>query len=98
MRLTLLDRGKLHAADQWHWVALVFDGETMAHYVNGRKELEGKVAFRPMTRGRMSIGVRLNKVSWYKGCIREIRLTPRALQEQSLQQPPPPQTSTAHQH
>jgi hypothetical protein len=57
VRLTLLDREKLHAADQCHWVALAFDGETMAHYVNGRKELKGKIAFRPMTSGRMAIGV-----------------------------------------
>ena len=27
----------------------------------------------------MSLGVRLNKVSWYQGCIREVRFTPRAL-------------------
>jgi hypothetical protein len=85
VRLTLLDREKLHSAEQWHWVALSFDGETMAHYVDGRKELEGEIAFRPMTSGRMSLGVRINKVSWYKGCIREVRFTPRALQTESLQ-------------
>jgi hypothetical protein len=84
-RLALLDRTLLHPAEQWQWVALAFDSETMRHYVNGEKELEGKVAFQPMTSGRMSLGVRLNKVSWYKGCIREVRFTPAALQEQSLQ-------------
>jgi hypothetical protein len=86
VRLTLLDREQLHPPERWQWVALTFDGETMAHYVNGKKELEGKIAFTPMTNGRMSLGVRLNKVSWYKGCIREIRFTPRALREAALQQ------------
>ncbi len=86
VRLTLLDREQVHPAEQWHWVALTFDGETMIHYVNGKKELEGKIAFQPMTSGRTSIGVRQNKVSWYKGCIREVRFTPSALAAESLQQ------------
>lgn len=85
VRLTLLDREKLHPSERWQWVALSFDGETMGHYVNGQKELEGKIAFKPMTTGRMSLGVRMNKVSWYKGCIREIRFTPKALPAESLQ-------------
>lgn len=85
VRLPLLDRKLLHPTEQWQWVALTFDGETMTHFVNGKKELEGKVAFKPMTSGRMSLGVRLNKVSWYKGCIREVRFTPKALDEQALQ-------------
>lgn len=84
-RLTLLDRTKVHSTDEWHWVALSYDGTTMAHYVDGRRELEGPVVFRAMEQGRMSIGVRLNKVSWYQGCIREIRFSPRALAAPQLQ-------------
>ena len=87
-RLTLLDRTKLHSTDAWHWVALTYDGTTMAHYVDGVRELEGRVAFRAMEQGRMSLGVRLNKVSWYQGCMREIRFTPRALAAAELQKPP----------
>jgi len=87
-RLTLLDRAKVHSTDQWHWVALTYDGTTMAHYVDGVRELEGPVAFRAMSPGKMSLGVRLNKVSWYQGCMREIRYTPRALAAPELQKPP----------
>lgn len=86
VKLTLLDREKRHPSERWHWVALSFEGRRMTHYVNGRKELEGEVAFQPMASGRMSIGVRLNRVSWYKGCIGEIRFTPKALSEDSLRQ------------
>ncbi|GFE87736.1 hypothetical protein GCM10011488_26900 [Steroidobacter agaridevorans] len=75
----LLDRAKLHAADRWHWVALSFDGRTMAHYVNGAKEMDGPVPFHPMKDGRISLGVRLNERSWYKGCIAEVRFTSEAL-------------------
>ncbi len=88
-RLTLLDRTKVHSTDQWHWVALTYDGTTMTHYVDGVREVEGPVAFRAMSPGKMSLGVRLNKVSWYQGCMREIRYTPRTLAAPvSCQKPP----------
>jgi hypothetical protein len=84
-RLTLLDRSKRHPTEEWRWVAVTYDGETMSHYVDGVRELAGKIAFRAMAPGRMSLGVRLNKVSWYQGCIREVRFTPKALVAAELQ-------------
>ncbi len=83
-RLTLLDRTKLHPTDRWYWVALVYDGAKMSHYVNGELELAGEVAFTPMTTGRTSIGVRQNRVSWFKGAIAEVRFTPTALSADRL--------------
>jgi hypothetical protein len=77
-KLTLLDRTKLHPTDRWYWVALVYDGAKMSHYVNGELELAGEVDFKPMTAGRTSIGVRQNRVSWFKGAIAEVRFTPAA--------------------
>ena len=68
-------------------VGLPSNGTTMTQYVDGVRELEGPVAFRPMSPGRMSLGVRLNKVSWYQGCIREVRYTPRALAASELRKP-----------
>jgi hypothetical protein len=81
---TLLDREKLHESDRWHWVALTYDGQTMTHYVNGVRELDGPVTFEPMSEGRLSLGVRLNQRSWYQGCIAEMRFTPRALASSKL--------------
>ena len=78
-KLTLLDRTRLHPADRWYWVALVYDGSKMSHYVDGMLELAGEVEFPPMTTGRTSIGVRQNRVSWFKGAIAEMRFTPVAL-------------------
>ncbi len=83
-RLTLLDRTKLHPTDRWFWVALVYDGSKMSHYVNGGLELAGAVNFTPMTNGRSSIGVRQNRVSWFKGVIAEVRFTPVALSADRL--------------
>jgi hypothetical protein len=83
-KLTLLDRTRLHPTDRWYWVALVYDGSRMSHYVNGELELEGVVTFAPMTTGRASIGMRQNKVSWFKGAISELRFTPAALPATNL--------------
>ena len=84
-KLTLLDRSKRHPTDRWYWVALVYDGATMSSYVNGVLELSGEVDFAPMAPGRTSIGVRQNRVSWFKGAIAEIRFTPMALPAGRLQ-------------
>ena len=83
--LTLIDSSLLHPANQWYWVALSYDGKKMASYVNGIKELEGDINFAPLTQGEISVGVRLNKVSWFKGLIREIRFHPKALNSSMLQ-------------
>lgn len=80
----LLDRTKRHPTGRWAWVALVYNGKTMSDYVNGVKELQGPVNFAPMTDGRMSLGVRLNRVFWFKGCIKEIRFSPAPLNPDGL--------------
>jgi hypothetical protein len=82
--LTLIDSTKLHPANRWYWAALVYDGNKMYSYINGQKELEGEIDFPPMTKGNTSLGVRLNKVNWFKGQIREIRFHPEALQARKL--------------
>ena len=86
--LPLLDRAKLHPAGRWYWVALVYDGKKEAHFVDGTKEMEGEVAYAPMTKGQTSLGVRLNRVFWFKGGIREVRFSPTALGPAELQRPP----------
>jgi hypothetical protein len=57
----------------------------MYSYINGQKELEGEIDFPPMTKGNISLGVRLNKVNWFKGQIREIRFHPEELESNNLQ-------------
>ena len=83
--LTLVDKEKLHPCDRWYWAALVYDGKMMSHFVEGVKEREGAIAFEPMVEGRTSVGVRLNQVFWFKGCIAEIRFHSRALVSAELQ-------------
>jgi hypothetical protein len=84
--LTLIDSTRLHPANKWFWAAIVYDGKKMYSYINGQRELEGEIDFPPMTKGNISLGVRLNKVNWFKGQIREIRFHPQPLDEKKLQQ------------
>ncbi len=82
--LTLIDRSRTHPASAWHTVALVYDGEKMSHFVDGVRDAEGAVAFAPIGPGRTAIGVRQNKVSWFKGKIGLVRVTPEALSQARL--------------
>ena len=84
-RLTLIDRTKLHPSGRWHWVALTYADGQMAHFVDGVKECAGTVRFPAMKAGQTSIGVRLNKVYWFKGAIHELRFHPAALPAEKLQ-------------
>ena len=94
-RLTLIDRTLTHPLGGWHWVALTYADGHMTHFVDGVKECGGEVQFEPMDlSGRTSIGVRQNKVSWFKGAIREIRFTPDALPADKLRRADPHSPST----
>lgn len=77
---TLLDRTHLHPLGEWHHVAAVFDGEVLSSYVNG--ELDGSAAldFAAHAEGRTSLGVRINKVFYFQGAVRQARFTRRALE------------------
>lgn len=86
-KLTLLDRAKAQPTDRWYWAALVYDGKTMSHHINAAKQMEGEVAFPPMVKGRISLGVRQNRIHWFKGCIAEVRFTPVAIPAAKLQKP-----------
>lgn len=78
-RLALLAEKFKHPVGRWYHVALVFDGLTMRHYVDGQEEMSGPLTIAPLGPGKTSLGVRMNHVSWFKGAIREVRFTQRAL-------------------
>lgn len=74
----LNDPGALHAAGEWHTLALVCTGSVMTQYVDGTEELSWRMAFRPQAAGRTAIGMRINEVHWFKGAIRSVRIVRRA--------------------
>lgn len=75
----LIDKTLLHPTGEWFHLAVVVDNGRMDTYVAGKHELEGRIPFSPLKSGRTSIGVRLNKVYWFKGAIAKIRITPTCL-------------------
>jgi len=83
----LNDPKQLHPAGQWHTLALVCDGQQMIQYVNGVRELGARIPVAPLGEARTSIGVRYTRVSWFKGAVRLIRITPRALSPEELLKP-----------
>lgn len=68
-----------HPLGKWYHVALVFDGKEMRHYVDGKLELAGPLTIAPFGKGLTSLGVRQNKVHWFKGAIKKVRITDAAL-------------------
>lgn len=75
----LVDKEKLHPVDKWHHVAFIIDNGYLTSYVNGIKELTDKTVLTPIQSGRTSIGMRQNKISWFKGNIYNIKITHAAL-------------------
>jgi len=78
-KLTLYSEKFKHPLGRWYHVALVYDGVTMKDYVDGQEEMSGPLNASPLGAGKTSLGVRMNQVSWFRGAIRKIRFTRRAL-------------------
>lgn len=83
-KTALIDHKLTHPVNEWHHVVMTLDKTgQMTNYVNGKKEMTGHVDFKPMT-GEMSIGARRNKVSWYKGAISRIKISPEVLNPENF--------------
>ncbi len=76
---TLYAQDFKHPVGDWYHVAIVYDGSEMRHYVDGKMELSGPLTIEPLGKGRTSIGVRMNRVYWFRGAVSEARFTLRAL-------------------
>jgi hypothetical protein len=81
---TLLNCKLLHPLGRWYRVTAVYDGKTLRNYVDGELEGEGPLDLKPQMQGHSSIGVRINKVYWFKGAILMARMVPRALKPEEF--------------
>ncbi len=68
----LADPQALHRCGEWHQLTLICDGQTVRQFVNDRLEVSSPLKFAPLGPGRVSLGARLNRVSWFNGAIRKI--------------------------
>lgn len=76
---TLLNCNLLHPLGRWYRVTAVYDGKTLRNYVDDELQGEGPLDLKPQMQGHSSIGVRINKVYWFKGAVLMARMTPRVL-------------------
>jgi hypothetical protein len=75
----LLNRANLHELGKWHHVAAVYDGKEFRSYVDGVPDGAATVHLTPQGPGRAAVGVRINKLYYFKGAVRMARFTRRAL-------------------
>lgn len=80
----LLDKTKLHSVDEWHHAAAVCDGKELRNYVDGVQQGVAPIDFKPHLPGRTSLGVRINRVNYFKGQIRQARMTRQVLSPQQF--------------
>jgi hypothetical protein len=85
----LLDRNLLHPLGRWYHVAMVYDGSEFRSYVNGVVQGKATVRFTPEGKGHTSVGVRINRVNYFKGAIREARFTRSVLKPEEFIKVPP---------
>ena len=76
---TLMNRDARHPLGAWYHVASVYDGKEFSNYVNGVRQGGGEARLGPHGPGHTSVGMRINKVFYFKGAVRLARFTRRAL-------------------
>lgn len=75
----LISPQMVHPLDQWYHIAFEVQNGKQTTFINGEKEIEKTIEFKPILKGKTSIGVRQNKISWFKGAIYKIRITDKVL-------------------
>jgi hypothetical protein len=74
-----MNRHALHPLGTWYHVAAVYDGREFSNHVNGVREGAAELQLTPHRAGHASVGVRINKVYYFKGAVRLARFSRRAL-------------------
>ena len=84
---TLLNEGYLHPVGPWYHLAVTCDGAEHVNYVDGVPERRAPVAYRPAAAGFTSVGVRLNRVCWFRGAVYCVQVTPAVLIPEQFHRP-----------
>jgi hypothetical protein len=66
----------------------VYDGRELRNYVDGVLEGSAELQLAPHGPGHSSVGVRINKVFYFKGAVCLARFTRRALSPSEFLRPP----------
>jgi hypothetical protein len=76
---TLIFPERRYPVGRWFHVAQSYDGRMYRSFVNGALQGEAEIAFTPQGAGESSVGCRINRVSYFKGAVRQARFSPMAL-------------------
>lgn len=80
--LALIDETKTHPTNEWMHAAVTYKDNTFSTYINGELELTGTVSYTTSIinlTGKTSIGGRMNERNWFKGQIKSLKITDKAL-------------------
>jgi hypothetical protein len=84
-QMTVVDPKLVHPIGGWYHVALTLDKNgQITNYINGKVEIISHIDFKPINSGETSIGVRRNKVFWYKGSIYKLKISPEVLEPKNF--------------
>src|SRR5262249_55011357 len=84
----LMNRTGLDPLRAWYYVASVYDGREFRNYVDGAEEGSAQLRLAPHGPGHTSVGMRINKVFYFKGAVHLARFTRRALSPSEFLRPP----------
>jgi len=85
---TLMNWNALHPLGAWYHVASVYDGKEFRNYVNGVQEGAASLHLAAHGPGHASVGMRINKRSYFKGAVHLARFTRKALSPSQFLTPP----------
>ena len=89
--VALMNCEALHPLRVWYHVASVYDGKVFRNYVDGVEQGAALRSLAPHRAGHASVGVRINKVFYFKGAVHMARFTRSALPPSAfLPWPPKP--------
>ena len=84
---TLVNKTLTHPVGEWSHAAVTFKDNTFKTYVNGIQETSGVISFNEKLLnkvGKVSIGGRMNRLNYYSGLIKTLKITRRALEPQQF--------------
>lgn len=81
--LTLVNETLTHPVSEWSHAALTYKNNTFKTYVNGIQETSGAIGFTEKLLnkvGKVSIGGRMDQRNYFKGLIKTLKITHKALE------------------
>jgi len=81
--LVLIDPKLVQPTEQWLHVAVTYKNNILTTYINGKKQLNRQMGYKDAfinPTGKVAIGGRMNKVDWFRGLIKTLRIEKVALE------------------